>query len=593
MCIRPPARKCSSKCPTADLNHPLILRLTFGLGNDPEIDSVTVLWENDKQQVIRQIRADSTYILNQKDASIPWKPEREKDGKRFTDVTATSGIDFSHKEADYVDYNQNPLIKQMYSRLGPALAVGDVNKDGLDDVYIGGAIGQGGRLYMQNKGGNFTEKTLEIFAKETKLEASDAVFFDADNDSDLDLLVVSGSNEFKDGDDVLLPKLYLNDGKGNFFKSTGFPALKINASCIAAADYDKDGDTDIFIGSRLKSGQYGVDPPSYLFTNDGTGGFKNETKSFIPEIAKLGMVSDALWADLDGDNYPELVVAGDWMPVMVFKNKKNKLELQAADIVKNTKGEIVNTSGWWNTLEAADIDKDGDLDIIAGNLGLNSRLKASQQKPVEMYVKDFDRNGIIKQIITCPDETDTSYPMVMKPDLLRAMPSLKKKFVKYEQYAGKTIEEVISKEDLADAIVKKVYTAESAILRNESKGSGFTFMPLPQEAQFSPIFSIIPTDYDHDGNVDLIISGNYFDVLPEIGRYDGLKGLVLRNTQKGFEVKHPSETGLWLEGQVRTMKLLKQGQLIITPNNTPTQVFRPGTLNKPTYSRSGHHPPAN
>jgi len=553
------------------------LRLTFGLGNDPKIDSVTVLWENDKQQVIRQIRADSMYILNQKDASIPWKPEGEKSGKKFTDVTAVSGIDFSHKEADYVDYSRNPLIKQMYSRLGPALAVGDVNKDGLDDVYIGGAIGQGGRLYMQSQGGNFTEKTSEVFVKETKLEASDAVFFDADNDSDLDLLVVSGSNEFKEEDDVLLPKLYQNDGKGNFTKSNGFPALKINASCIAIADYDKDGDTDVFIGSKIKSGQYGIDPPSYLFANDGKGSFQDYTKRSIPEIGKLGMVSDALWADLDGDNFPELVVAGDWMPVMVFKNKRNKLELQSADIVKNARGEIVNTSGWWNTLEAADIDNDGDLDVIAGNLGLNSRLKASQQKPVEMYVKDFDRNGIIKQIITCPDETGTSYPMVMKPDLLRAMPSLKKKFVKYEQYAGKTIEEVISKEDLADAIVKKVYTAESAVLRNESGGSGFTFMPLPQQAQFSPIFSIVPTDYDHDGNIDLIISGNYHDVLPEIGRYDGLKGLFLRNTGKGFEARGPSETGLWLEGQVRTMKLLKQGQLIIAPNNAPIQVFRHGT----------------
>lgn len=551
------------------------LRLTFGVGSNAKIDSVTVLWENDKQQVIRQIRADSMYILNQKDALMTWEPEREKGKVKFTDVTAASGIDFFHKEADYVDYNQNPLIKQMYSRFGPALAVGDVNKDGLDDVYIGGAIGQGGRLYMQGKGGDFMEKTSEVFRKDTEQEASDAVFFDADNDSDLDLLVVSGSNEFKDSDDVLLPKLYLNDGKGNFAKSNGFPALKINASCIAVADYDKDGDMDIFIGSRIKSGQYGVDPPSYFLTNDGTGSFKNYTKRFIPEIGRLGMVSDALWADLDGDNYPELVVAGDWMPIMVFKNKRNKLELQSADIVKNANGEIVNTSGWWNTLEAADLDNDGDLDIIAGNLGLNSRLKASQQKPVELYVKDFDHNGIIKQIITCPDETGTSYPMLMKPDLLRAMPSLKKKFVKYEQYAGKTIEDVINKEDLADAILKKVYMTESAIFKNESKGGSFTFLPLPQTAQFSSIFSIIPTDYDRDGNIDLIIAGNYYDVLPEIGRYDGLKGLVLRNTQNGFEAKAPSETGLWLEDQVRTMKVLKQGQVILGRNNGKALVFKP------------------
>lgn len=551
------------------------LRLVFGLGKHAAIDSVTILWPNDKQQVMKAVKADSMYTVSQKDAQDSWKPESEKGKAKFTEITAASGIDFVHKEADYVDYNQNPLIKQMYSRLGPALAVGDVDKDGLDDVYIGGAVGQGGKLYIQKKDGGFLDKTPKVFAAETELEASDAVFFDADNDQDLDLLVISGSNEFKDDDDILLPRLYLNDGKGGFVKSSGFPGLKVNASCIAVADYDKDGDVDVFVGSRLKAGQYGIDPPSYLFTNDGTGSFKNYTKRFIPQIDQLGMVTDASWADLDGDSYPELIVVGDWMPVMIFKNKRNKLELQAGEIIKNTKGEIEKTNGWWNTVEISDIDNDGDLDILAGNLGLNSRLRATQQKPVEMYVKDFDHNGVLKQIITCPDETGVSYPMVMKPDLLRAMPSLKKKFVKYEQYAGKTIDEIIDKKDLADAVVKRVYTAESAVLRNEGNGSAFTFVPLPTQAQLSPVYSIISTDYDHDGAVDLIVSGNYYDVLPEIGRYDAMKGLVLRGTKTGFEAKSPSETGFWAEDQVRTMKQLKQGQIILGRNNTKVQVYKP------------------
>lgn len=550
------------------------LRLVFGLGKNSKIDSVTILWPNDKELVLKNVAPDSMYVLNQKDAQIPWKAESEKGKAKFNEVPK-SGIDFTHKEADYVDYNQNPLIKQMYSRFGPALAVGDINKDGLDDVYIGGAIGQGGKLFIQKKDGNFAEQTPKIFLEETELEASDAVFFDADNDKDLDLLVVSGSNEFKDDDAILLPKLYLNDGKGGFTKSTGLPSLKINASCIAIGDYDKDGDEDIFIGSRLKSGQYGIDPASYLLTNDGTGIFKNFTKRYIPQIDNLGMVTDAAWADLDGDSYPELVVVGDWMPVTIFKNQRNKLELQSPDIIKNAKNEIEKTNGWWNTVDVVDIDNDGDLDIVAGNLGLNSRLKASQKTPVEMYVKDFDHNGVVKQIITCPDESGTSYPMVMKPDLLRAMPSLKKKFVKYEQYAGKTIDEVIDKKDLEDAVVKKVFTAESAILRNDGKGSKFTFVPLPTQAQFSPISSIISTDYDHDGNVDLIVSGNYYDVLPEIGRYDAMKGLVLRGIKNGFEVKSPSESGFWAEDQVRTMKQLKQGQIVLGKNNNKVQVFKP------------------
>ncbi len=552
------------------------LQLVFGLGKKPKVDSVTVLWPNDRQQVLRGLRADSTYVLDQQSANEIWTPTRSQNKQLFNDITASSGLDFVHREADFVDYNQNPLLKQMYSRLGPAMAVGDVNGDGLDDVYLGGAIGQGGRLYFQNKNGTFTDRTPEILSQETNLEASDAVFFDADKDGDQDLLVVSGSNEFRDNDPTLVPRLYLNDGKGTFTRSTTFPNLTINASCVAVADYDKDGDVDVFIGSRLKAGQYGVDPPSYLLTNDGTGSFKNFTRRYIPKIGELGMVTDACWADLDGDTYPELIVVGDWMPITIFSNKHNRLELQSPEVVKNEKGEPMKTNGWWNTVEAVDIDQDGDLDLVAGNLGLNSSLRASQQTPVELYVKDFDNNGQMKQIITCPDESGVPYPMLMKPDLLRAMPSLKKKFVLNKEYAGKTLSEVLSPEQLAGAVHKKVFTGESVILRNDSRAAAtaFTFLPLPRLAQLAPIYAILPFDYDHDGRMDLAIAGNNYDVLPELGRYDALRGLILRNGPKGFEVKNPTETGLWANDQVRVMKQLGQGQIVLGTNNSKVQVYR-------------------
>ncbi len=553
------------------------LRLVFGLGTDATIDSVRVVWPNDRQQVLRRARADSTYTLAQQDATMPWTPRDDfRSDVPLEDITAASGLNYLHREADFVDYNQSPLLKQMYSRLGPAVAVGDVDGDGLDDVYTGGAIGQAGKLFYQNKSGNFTERTPAGIKQETDLEATDAAFFDADNDGDQDLLVVSGSNEFADNSPVLIPRLYLNNGKGEFARSKTFPRLSMNASCLAVADFDKDGDTDVFIGSRLKGGQYGLDPPSYLLTNDGTGSFKNYTRRFMPEVGTLGMVTDATWADLDGDSYPELVVVGDWMPITIFSNKKRKLELQTGEIFKNTQGESMKTDGWWNTVTAADLDGDGDLDLIAGNLGLNTSLKANQGTPAEMYVKDFDQSGQLKQIITCPDESGTPYPMVMKPDLLRAMPGLKKRFVMNEQYAGKTLQEVLTPEELAGALVKRAYVNESAVLRNNSKGKrlSFSLEPLPSAAQLAPIYAILPFDYNGDGQLDLLLAGNNYDVLPELGRYDALRGLVLQSTPGGYLSRMPGETGFWVDGPVRAMRQLGQGQIVLGINNEDLKVFR-------------------
>ena len=554
------------------------LNLLFGLGNNAKIDSIKVIWPNDRMQVIQHPNANQVLTLSEKNATGIWKPTPLPTNQPFEDITGSSGLNFVHHESNFVDYNRDPLLKQMLSTLGPALATGDVNGDGLDDVFLGGASGQGGKLYIQQAGNRFVDKTPVAISQATTYEATDAVFFDADGDKDLDLYVVSGSNEYMPEADELLDRFYRNDGKGNFTADLNLPNLKAVGSCVAAGDFDLDGDMDLFVGSRVIPGAYGRSPASYLLTNDGTGNFKNFTKRSLPEADQLGMVTGAAWADLNGDHYPELVVSTDWGPIMVFDNQHGRLSYDPNRVVTNDKGEPIKTGGWWNCITAADIDSDGDLDLIAGNLGLNSRIKATQALPAELYVNDFDNNGTVEQVINCADETGQLYPMLLKQDFQKAMPTIKKKYVKYTEYAGKKIDQLIDEDALKKAVKRTAYIGESAIFINNGKGQ-FTYMPLPYEAQFSPICSILLADYDHDGKKDLVLAGNFFDVLPEIGRYDANYGLVLRNQGKGknglpaFAVIQPLQSGFYTQGQVRRARITNQNQFILAKNNAQAQVF--------------------
>ena len=560
------------------------LTMVFGLGGKPQIDSVVVIWPNagngpDRTQTIRNPKANQMLTLRQSDALNEWRPLTGQQNLFFRDNTAASGLNFVHAESNFVDYNRDALLKQQFSTQGPALATGDVNGDGLDDVFFGGASGQRHQLFVQQALGRFANKTPAVMRQDTTYEAVDAVLFDADADKDLDLYVVSGSNEFVAESEELLDRLYLNDGKGGFTRSeTGLPTLKASGSCVAAADFDQDGDIDLFVGSRLIPGQYGRNPPSYLLSNDGTGNFKNYTKRFLLDAEQLGMVTAATWADLDGDKYPELIVVGDWEPIRVYENKRGKLGQNQELTIHDAQNQPLKTNGWWNCVTAGDADGDGDLDIVVGNLGLNSRIRATQTTPAELYIDDFDHNGTVEQIINCADETGELYPMVLKGDLQKEMPTIKKKYVKFDDFAGKKINEVLDEDQLKQAIVKQSFTGATALLINNGKGK-LTFQPLPAEAQFSPVCGIVFTDYDHDGRTDLILTGNFLDVLPEIGRYDASYGVVLRNKGKGsngtiaYESINPALSGFFVRGQVRRMARLSQGQLILAKNNDHAQVF--------------------
>jgi enediyne biosynthesis protein E4 len=542
--------------------------LVFGLGNNPKIDSLLVIWPDDRQQRIVSPKADTPLQLTHANAKDTWRAAPALSTKYLTDLSTPTQLNYKHEENGFVDYNRDGLLKQKYSTSSPVLAVGDINGDGLDDVYLGGANGQAKVLLLQQPNGTFKENKQAAFEADIATETAAAVFFDADKDQDLDLYVATGSNEFSADDPALKDLLYLNDGKGNFKKDTRLPNLYDSGGCVAAADFDRDGDQDLFVGSRLVPGQYGLGPTHYLLVNDGTGNFKNLTSRYLPQIKELGMLTDALWADVNGDQNPDLVVAQDWGEIVVFSNTPNHTF---------TATPVPQTAGWWNRLHTADVDADGDLDLVAGNLGYNSRLKVSEQQPAQLYTNDFDRNGSVEQVITCFAEDGRSYPMVLKTDLQKQLPSIKTRFVKFADYAGKAIQDVFTSEQLTDATVRKATQAATSLLINDGKGQ-FTLQALPVEAQFAPVHGIETLDVNADGKLDIVLAGNFFDCLPEIGRYDASYGLVLTGNGKGgYKPMKAAESGFMVKGQVRSLRKLKtlnqKSLLFCAKNNDNAQVF--------------------
>jgi len=554
-------------------------RLNFGLGKTNKIDSVVVQWPDGGLQILKDLKPDQTITVKQSEATLPVAnnqlqvTNKEQSGNTIFSVSTDNyGIDFVHKENEFIDFDRDKLIFQMLSTEGPRMAKGDVNGDGLEDFYICGAKDQPGALYIQSAGGRFYKSNEKLLEQDKGSEDTDCLFFDADGDGDMDLFVCSGGNEFSANSTDLISRLYINDGRGHFIKSPQLlPSSQVfeSASCVTAADYDGDGDMDLFVGVRLKPFAYGYPCKGYILQNNGKGIFSDVTEQVAPVLKQAGMITDAKWFDYDKDGKPDLVVTGEYMPVRIFHNENKQLK------EVTTAAGLQNSNGWWNRLAIADINDDGYPDIVAGNHGLNSRFKCSHDKPVSMYVSDFDQNGGVEQIVTCYNGAK-SYPMALRHDLVGELPYLKKKYLKYENYKEQTITDIFTPEQLSKATRLDAYEMRSSVFINTGKGS-FTMEPLPTEAQFSPVYGISVNDYDKDGKQDILLGGNFYQSKPEVGIYDASYGLLLKGDGKGnFAPVNEQQSGILVKGQVRNISEIKSGKkklIVFAMNNEAPKIF--------------------
>ncbi|MDB5275258.1 MAG: RNA-binding protein [Ferruginibacter sp.] len=485
-------------------------RLHFGLGDAAIIDSLLIVWPNQQYQLLKNVTAVNSLLVQQKDANqhfdyVTFFPSPKP---ILQDITSQVKCNWKHRENNFIDFNSQYLIPHMQSTRGPKIAVGDINKDGLDDFFACGANGQPGSLMVQTKEGTFVQSDTTVFNKTTNSDEVDAVFFDANNDGFPDLYVVSGGNEYADGNAALADKLYINDGKGHFALSTAqLPVLLTNKSCVAVADIDQDGDTDLFIGGLANAKEFGQPQSSFLLLNDGKGNFKPAAENII-SLKETGMVTAAVFTDINKDGWTDLVIAGEWMPVKIFINNKGTF--------KET--DLPVSSGLWQSLYAADVNGDGFTDILAGNWGHNSKLYAGKDGPLKLYVKDFDKNGSPEQVMTYTIK-GKEYTFLAKDELERALPVLKKAYVTYNEVAGKTVQYMFF--DLfKDYRELKAETLTNTCFINDGKG-GFANVPLPEQAQFAPVFSFAAL-----ANNQFLAAGNFYGVVPYEGRYDALQPTI-------------------------------------------------------------------
>lgn len=542
----------------------------FGLGKQKQIDELTITWLSGARQTIKNIKANQRLVLTEENAVSAEKNTPASIPTILTEVAPEKSLKFVHQENIYDDFFLERLLPSKLSTNGPGMASGDVNGDGLKDVFIGGAQGFIGRLMLQQPDGRFVDSPQTAFAPDSMCEDQGALFFDADSDGDIDLYVASGGNE----ESVEVPKLlndrlYVNDGKGQFTKGH-LPEMLSSTSSVAAGDMDGDGDLDLFVAGRNTPGKYPDKPRSYLLMNE-RGTFIDVTEQFCFELKNPGMVSSALWTDYNNDGMLDIILVGEWMTPRIFQNFNNVFR-------EATAGSGLDSAfGWWNSINAGDFDNDGDIDYVAGNLGLNSRYKATPEFPIEMYCNDFDENGSVEQILTYYYK-GKQYPLRSIGMMYLQMPSLNKKFTTATEFSTLQLKDLFSKDKIESALYSKVTTFENSLFENLGNGK-FVIRPLPTMAQVSPIFGSSVQDYDGDGNLDILMVNNFYGPDREMWRYDSGEGLFLRGDGSGsFELMPSTTSGLFNPYDARSVVTLPAADsnlyIFIGNNTAPMKIFK-------------------
>ena len=538
----------------------------FGLGELSEVNKVRVDWPNGKQTVLNNVKANQEITLLMSEETVT-KPIKEENLKTiFQDITRLQKLKHRHRENVYDDFEDQVLLPHKLSQFGPALAVGDINGDALLDVYVGAAKDQTAALYVQNTLGSFTEAKQQSFANDNATEDVDAIFFDVDNDGDQDLYVVSGGYEYQQGAKEYTDRLYINNGKGNFIKNTEVKLPSVSGACVIPNDFDQDGDLDLFIGGRLTPKSYPEPTSSYILENK-NGKLIDVTPQIAPQLLNVGMVTDAVWDDYDGDGDSDLVLVGEWMPITVLENNgKNFKKINLLGLEQS--------SGWWFSIEKGDFDNDGDTDFIAGNLGLNYKYKTSVDAPFDVYYEDFDDNGS-NDIVLGYYNYGKHYPLRGFSCSAQQIPQLKQTIKKYDLFASLDINEVYGNDNLQEALHYETQTFANSYIENLGQGK-FKIVPLPNRAQFSNVNDMLIKDFNADGNLDVLLAGNLFVSEIETMRNDAGTGVLLYGNGKGeFHPETVMNSGFFTNKDVRKMKIVEnQNLILIANNNDKLQVFK-------------------